>query len=394
MQTIETPQTTTSWRRSPHVIGIAPRSIYSDQTEAEAWAGAIEMARGRIHPTYIFGNRRILGVTQGQSPFSPNVRYVRLRKEARPRWTEREQLKADMLRMNWRDANDMIADLTAGKFGRTYFAKTPTTTAVASSWYDLWPTAGNPGPGSLANTAFTATTCDDTTTGSINHRGNVSTDTKHLLSKWATVTGNTPMLMLYDRVLVYDLCTFNASANKVLTNVNTALRYNTGAPGLLAMVPVNAVTGATAANLTQLQYTNQAGTTLQSMPTASTVTFIPSAAVSTTQLGARIIVPSTSGAVVTWGFALPLAQGDTGMRLVDNFTTSAANTGSFSIVLMKPISDLMIPLLGIPIEIDCVFQMSELERIYDGACLAFASFQPATTAYTLQGSIRYGWGSH
>jgi hypothetical protein len=214
-----------------------------------------------------------------------------------------------------------------------------------------------------------------------------------LLSMMALQTANTSMLTLYDRVLVYDLNTFNASVNKVLTNTNTAARYNTAAPGLLCWIAVCAVTGATAANLTALHYTDQAGNTLHTMPTTPTVTFIPSAAAPTATLGARIIIPSVSGQTVTWGPYVPMATGDSGMRLVNDFTTSAANTGSFSIVLGKPLADIVLPNAGIGSQVDRVFQLSELERIYDGAALALMAFVPATTAFTLTGGITYGWGA-
>lgn len=377
--------------RSPHVIGVPTRALYGHDTEVDAIRGAIEMARGRIHPTYVVANRRVIGITQGRGPFSPDVRFTRLRNTYRSKWVDNERIKEDMLLMPWADANAMISDLTNGKFGRTYFAKTATTNGIALNWYDLFAAGGNPAPGSVAGTAKTANIFTDASTGTINHRGNVSTDTKHLLSKWASSSANTLMLMIYDRVVSYDQNPYAAAVNQVMTNTNVAARYNAGAPGLLIVMCVCTVNGATATNITQLRYTNQAGTTLQTMPTTPTVAIIVSGAAPTTTLGARVIAPATTATTVTWGPFMPLATGDTGCRLVNDYTPSAANTGTFTLVLMKPLTDLMMPVAAGSPEVDCVYQISELERIFDGAALSLMMYQVAVTGYTLQGSIRYGW---
>lgn len=379
-----------AWRKAPHVIGVPPRSLYTHDEEARAIKGAIEMARGRLHPTYVTANRRVIGITQGRGPFSPDVRFARLRQTYRSKFKDNEQLKADMLLMPWADQNAMINDLTNGKFGRTYWAKTPTSTGVANRWYDLWPVTGNPSAGSVAGTAKTSQQWTDVSTGAINHRGNVSTDTKHMLSAMAVATANTPMLMLYDRVISYDQNPYAAAVNQTMTNTLTAQRYNAGAPGLLIVFCVCTVNGGTATNITQLRYTNQAGTTLQTMPTTPTVSIVVSGAAPTATLGAIVIAPS-SAATPTWGAFMPLAIGDTGCRLVNDYTPSAANTGTFTLVLMHPLTDLILPVAAIPVEKDCVYQISELEQIFDGACLSLMSYQVATTAYTLQGGNRFGW---
>ena len=382
------------WRKSQHVIGISPRSRYGEAGLDESWYGAIEMARGRIQPCYAFDGRRIIGITQGMGPYSPHVRYVKFPQRYRTPWSDMERIKEDMLYTTPANYDALIAALAAGQVGRTQWAKTPTTAGIAFNWYDLWPVTGNPAAGAINGTAFTAVQFADTTTGAINHRGNVSTNTKYALTFGAVASANTPWLHLYDRVLAYDQCTYNAAVNQSMTNTLTAQRYNSGAPGLLIMIVTNStVNGATASNLTVLHYTNQAGTTLQSMPTTTTVTFIPSGAAATATLGARVVAPSTSGQTVAWGYNIPLAQGDTGVQLIANYTTSAANTGTLSMVLMHPISDLVMPVAAIPYERECVYQVAELERIYDGACLALLSMQPATTAYNITGKITYGWSA-
>jgi len=387
--------------RSPHVLGVLPRSIYDHDFEVKAMVRGIEMVTGCLHPVFITAARRVIGIAQGRGPFSDNVRFMRL-----PRRRQQGQnlaaLKSfyempwpsddEMRLMPFIDSNNLINALSAGQFGRTYFAKTPTTTGVANTWYDLWPVAGNPASGLINGTAKTANIFTDASTGAISHRGNVSTATKHMLSKWAVTTANTPMLMLYDRVVSYDQNPYSASVNETMTNTNVAARYNAGAPGLLIICCVCTVNGATAVTFTQLRYTNDQGIALQTMPTTPTVNIVVSGAAPTATLGARVIAPST-GATPCWGPFLPLAKNDYGTRLINDYTPSAANTGTVTFALVHPITEVMLPVAASPTEMDCVYQIPELEQIFDGACIAMMAYQVATTLYTLQGSIRFGWST-
>jgi hypothetical protein len=391
--------------KDPHVIGLPPRSMYGDVEEAVAWRIAVQASAGTIRAVFVFANRRVIGVIQGRGVFSSWVRCRKFAQSYRFKWSAAYQTLEDFENTPWpkdvpevslmpfQDGNAIMDSLTNGKNGQTWYSKAFTATGVANSWYDLWQVNGVPAPGAINGSAFTANIWTDASVGAINHRGNVSTDTKHTLAMGGASSANTPWVTLYDRIVSYDLCTFNAAANQALTNTNVAARYNSGAPGALCFICVCAVTGATAANLTQLRYTNQAGSTLQVMPTTPTVTFIPSAAFTANTTGQRVIVPSISGQVVTMGWAVPLAAGDSGMSLVHDYTTSAANTGSFCIVIAYPLVGIILPIATVPAERDSVYQMMELERIYDGACVSALTLMPATTAYTVTGRVKYGWHS-
>lgn len=401
--------------RSPHVQGIAPRSIYGHGEKERAIGIALEGARGNIRPVPVIAARKIIGLAQGRDPFSPHARFVEL--PDGHTFSERAQLIADMIQDHretsiaqapavararttaelWRampfaDQNEITDSCSLGKFGRTIWVKTQTSAMIANNWYDLWPLTGNPGPGSVAGTARTSQRWDDTSVGSLNHRGNVSTDTKHLLGKWGHVQANTPMFMFGDRVTSADNCTFSTS-NQTFVNTLGPLRYvSSGEPGLLPTVATCTVFNSTAFNLSRYAYTDDAGNTGQLMPTTPTVSGIVSAAAPTTALGARIWAPSTSANTYTWGYHLPLLPGDSGVRASEDYTASAANTGTFSNVLMHPLSYLIVPVAGVPVEQDVIYQMPELERIFDGACVQLWAFVPAATAMTVaQCGISFGW---
>lgn len=388
--------------KAPAIIGIEPRSIYSASEEAKAWTRAREGARGNIRPVTVRFGRKLLGVVQGLDPYSDITRAVRLRSTAR--WSEIDRHLVDMREtahpavakfreqrlMPFDNEDEINASISGGKYGRTSWAKTPTSTHVANNWYDGWRLGGNPGQGAINGTARTAVRFDDTITGSIGHRGNVSTDTKHILSQMGIATANTPMYMLCDRVGAYDQCSISTS-NQTMTNTLSPQRYVSGAPGLLPCLVTNTVLSATATNLTQFRYTDDGGTTTQSMPTATTVSAIVSAAAPTATLGARVFAPSTSANTFCWGYHLPLATGDNGVRLVEDYTWSANNTGTFTCALIHPICELVMPIATIPAELDYIHQMAELEQILDAACLNIWYFMPASTAFTAQGTLRFAW---
>jgi hypothetical protein len=132
--------------RSPHVLGVLPRSIWKHDFESEAMKRGVEMATGCLRPVFITAGRRVIGIAQGRGPFSDNVRFMRLPRR-RQQGKNLEALKSfyempwpsddEMRLMPFVDSNNLINALSTGQFGRTYFAKTATTAGAANTWYDL-----------------------------------------------------------------------------------------------------------------------------------------------------------------------------------------------------------------------------------------------------------------
>jgi hypothetical protein len=362
---------------APSIVGLAKKSTTNPSAEDGAIRSAVQMCRGIDVPLPVIFGRRIIGYVEGKRAPDPRVTFRRVPEK---QWC------------GFATYDQLIQALTAGQRLPCFFTKTATTAPVANNWYDLWPVGGNPQAGAFAGAASVAVQFLDTTAGALYTGGNVSTQTKHILSMAGVSSGGTPMLMLYDRVLTYEANIFNNTVNKVMTNTLPALRYvSAGQSGMKIMCTVQTLNGATAANLTQLRYTNQAGTTLQSMPTGTTVTFIPSATAPTATLGARVIAPSTSGATLPWGPFLPLAVGDSGAQLINDFTTTSANTGTFTFTLARPLFIVPIGTAGVISQLDGIYQVASLERIFDGGCMAFIMYFPAATATTFSGTLDVGW---
>ena len=186
----------------------------------------------------------------------------------------------------------------------------------------------------FAGTALNWTSCNETLGNGTNifgiqHSGNVSPDTKHIMNVsaiTAVATGVPAQLMLVDLQGYYPGINMNVATSQTLVGTPT-LRYANGA-GVRAYLVTNTTTGATAHNLS-VSYTNQAGTSGRTLPVAVSCT-------------ASSIAPhiSHSGtAANNYGPFLPLDSGDTGIRSVQSVQLSAASgAGTASLVLARPLS--------------------------------------------------------
>lgn len=361
---------------APAVVGLSKKTHTNPSAEDACISAAVQAHRGCDFPLPVVFGREIVGVVEGRR-FDPRVTFTRT---SRRFWAT-----------GWQTYDQIIASLTAGQRLMNYFTKTHTTAPVANNWQDLWTLGGMPSAGAFGGAASTAVQFSDATVGSLYTGGNVS-NVKAILSAWASASAGTPSLVIYDRVLTYEANVHNNTVNKLMTNTLTAQRYVTnGTSGMKIVCSVQTVQGATAGNLTQLRYTNQAGTTLQTMPTSPTVSFIVSAAAPTATLGARVIAPATAAATLPWGPYIPLAVGDSGARLINDFTTSSANTGTFTFILARPLFSIGTATAGVVSQLDAVYQIASLEPVLNGACVAFLAYFPAATAATIQGSLDVGW---
>jgi hypothetical protein len=99
-----------------------------------------------------------------------------------------------------------------------------------------------------------------------------------------------------------------------------------------------------------------------------------------------------------YGFFLPLAAGDTGIRGIKTLQFSTAYTTATTVtgaaVLVKPITIAPLVAASVAVERNLMTQLPSLPRIYDGACLNFLQFAGAATvtATAIQGYIEAAWG--
>jgi hypothetical protein len=364
-----------------NLVGLTRKSAENPSAIGQAIATACNAARGIDRTLPVLHQGRFVAFVRGYAN-SPLVE-----------WRLPPRGGGMHLWMGYSSYDDIIAELSAGKRFAESWNKAFTTTPVISNWYDLWPVGGNPQAGTYPGAANAAVPWDDTATGAFLHGGNVSPDTKHVLTSATMTVSASTLCVLYDRVLTYEASSIS-TVNQGFNNALPAQRYiSAGQPGLKVMVTGQTLLGATASAFSQLRYTDQDGNTLQSMPVSFGVNVIVSAAAPTTTLPARVVSPSTAAATVSISPFMPLASGDTGVRLINDVTFSANNTGTLAYVLCQPLVYIPILTNGVLTLFDNVQQVANLPRVYDGACLSYMSYANSNTTNIIPGGrVEFGWG--
>jgi hypothetical protein len=280
------------------------------------------------------------------------------------------------VRHGFTSLSDMIAEATGGKRREFVFAKTGTTGAINLS-NSLWRVGAMPPAGANASNAPGGDAPTDATTGAFPFTNPTGGDTQHFVSGFpvASVASNT--LMLYDRIFQVNK-TMNSIATEAVTGVPT--RYQSTTPsdpdyvgGNFMFVEVGTALAATAHNWTVCQYTNQAGTPTQNLPSFAG--------------RASAAANSFDHAVGQW-FA-PLAGTDTGIKALEQMQCDAlVATGVANFVLGHVLAFMPCPVANMVCVADGINSAFNLARIFDDAALAFIELQkPATTATTYNGSF-------
>ena len=269
----------------------------------------------------------------------------------------------------------------------------PTTPAVAGEWHCLARGGGLPSADTIynvgTNLAFQATSDSTSGAGGVQHGGNVSPSTKHIVNASAFTSAATTapcVLMLVDLLGFYRVTSTTTITAQTLDNTVTIPRYTNGA-GVQAFAWANNATplGAGTPNIT-LNYTNSASTAGRVTPAV-----LP---VGKTACPNGQILYSGTGAG-KYGPFIPLQGGDGGIKSIQSVTLSATYTsGEFSIGLCRPLLTMPITTLGVACERDLMNQVPSLPRVYDGANLIWLMYNGAATPVNsaIAGHLDFGWG--
>ena len=188
------------------------------------------------------------------------------------------------------------------------------------------------------------------------------------MNAWSTAATGVPgTLMLVDMQGYYPGISNNTTSAQTLVGTPT-LRYTNG-EGVRAFMVQTSAAGATAQNIA-MSYTDQAGNASNSMPVT----------VSCTASAIAGHISHSGTAANNYGPFLPLASGDYGIRSVQTVTMSAANTGTFALVLARPLAQITLSVAGLMTEKDLLNQIPSLPEIKDGACLTWLWGAGAATA--------------
>ena len=154
--------------------------------------------------------------------------------------------------------------------------------------------------------------------------------------------------------------------------------------GVQAFITPSVALGAGTPNI-QLTYTDASGNTGNTTPTTLPISN------ATAPIGQ--IEYSGTGAG-KFGPFVPLAAGDAGIRLVEQFNYSATHTsGTTNVVLCRPLATMPMTTIGVAAERDFVNQLPSMPRVFDGACLVWLMYAGAATPVTsgFFGHIDVAW---
>lgn len=292
--------------------------------------------------------------------------------------------------MTIQSIDNLITAIANGQTTRYDWNKiTGASAYTLGGWFDMSMLGAMPVANAWAGTALNWTACSEATGNGTQifgmpHGGNVSPSRKHLLNlnAWSTAATGVPgTLMLVDMQGYYPGISNNTTSAQTLIGT-PSLRYPNG-EGVRAFMVQTSVAGATAQNFA-MSYTDQAGNTGNTLPV--TVACTASSVVGR--------INHSGVAANNYGPFLPLASGDTGIRSVQTVTMSAANTGTFALVLARPLATITLSVAGLMTEKDLLNQIPSLPEIKDGACLTWLFGSGAATAAstTFAGGLEVVWG--
>lgn len=271
----------------------------------------------------------------------------------------RDNAKHQTAHFRWTGAN--VANITAGR------------------WGEMMTATGEPGALSQSGTAGAAVACSQSSTNALKFTGDVSTDTRHILSSSLYNVNTNWCFWLWVDVLLYYPSLVVTGTPTTLDNTVTLPRYTSG-DGVYALCAVQTALGAATPSLT-FTYTN-------STPTGS-------------RTGRALVADANSRPVSAifqhdggGGPFMPMQSGDTGVSKLDSYVIdSGGTTGTVCMYLVKPLFAMPILNASVPMEIDYLTELIGASKILDGACLRPLILTiVGSGAVPQSGHISMGWG--
>jgi len=269
---------------------------------------------------------------------------------------------------------------------RTYNFRKISSASYQSGWFfDLSSASGNPvskywfdAPPLVAKAVY------QSTDGGLFHGANVSPSTKYLrkLSLLNNQGGTLPsMLILMDYLLYYPTIEDGVLDPQVFDNTVTLPRYTDG-EGVMA-IAVSIATRSGGAGFT-INYTNSQGVAGR----VSNPCYQVAATGNNTLLGSM----ATGGSLTqSASYFISLQNGDTGIRSIESVTMLGADTGLFSLILVKPIAEIVINNSAAPFEKDFLMHEGSLPIIKDDAFLGFIGNSSNSSVPTYGGYMQVIW---
>ena len=251
------------------------------------------------------------------------------------------------------------------------------TATTAGLFYDFTMYPGHPVTNFYASTPLVAATLP--AREGIQLGQNQSPKTKYVKSvtAYSAVAAN---FVLLDYLLYYPFIDGDSTDEQLLDNTVTLPRYTDGRGVKAMLVAQGTYTGNV---FYSINYTNQDGVSGRISQRCLTNTW-----------GGSSCVVSSGIAAGQYGWHIPLAQGDTGIRSIESLTFEAPNGGILSLVLVADLGTFQIREANTPSEKDFLIDQGlGMPVIQDGAYVGFIGSGAASIAsQAFIGNIQSIWG--
>lgn len=244
----------------------------------------------------------------------------------------------------------------------------------------LWRVGGNyPPAGSGGAAAPGGTVYNKSSTGCLVYNDAIAGDAtfvgRFMAGSLNSFQGQPLTVMLSDRLFSVAK-TMSSTVIEAVTGVPT--RYTSTTPtdpdycgGNYVAIECTSNLPNTAHNWTVCQYTNQAGTTGQSFPSAA-------------GLNANI---TTIGDMPAGSFFLPFAAGDTGVKALTQMQCDTSITGGIDFTINHPLAWVGCPVATYLCVADGIRTSFNLARVFDNACLSLTLMCTAGTSAPISGTL-------
>lgn len=280
-----------------------------------------------------------------------------------------------------RDFTDKVID--NGQNSRAFFRKQAQSSngTVAGIFYDFSMYNGSPSANYYASNPLESAVLNPRLGIQIGQ--NQSPDQKYIKSMYLTSSSlGTTNLVLLDYLMYYPFIDAETAGETLLDNTITLPRYSDGAGVKVMLVAQSNYIGS---GTFTINYTNQDGVSGRiSQETRANGWGFPTA----------LLTSSSSTNTNIFGWHLPLAQGDTGVRSVESINCVIPNGGVFALVLVKDLGVVTTRLGNQFAEKDFLIdQGMGMPQILDGAFLGFiGSSSLQLSNQIIYGSIQTVWG--
>lgn len=281
------------------------------------------------------------------------------------------------------NVKEILTAYDAGKYLIRSWRKVPSQATASGIWFDLSMSPGNPAPQYYAAAPLTATVLARSSDGGLDHGPNVSTSTvtkylRRFMAMTQTTTAVPLPIYLMDYLLYYSFITMDAGTQDLI-NTNTLTRYTDGAGVQVMAIEVAAQVGGAQFRFT---YTNSAGVAGRVSQTVTCNTQVVNGTVITS-------APTTLGCA---GPFVPLQDGDTGVRSIQQVEFLTGDVGLIALVLVKPLASASIYDITAPVEVDYLIDQNQMPIIRDDAYLNMIVHPSGTLAAApLNGLIETMW---